>query len=115
MFSPVIFSCFPDLQPVLKDFAQRLDVAIAAKRQKQQEAQERAIEQRNARMAALTAAGYKLVTVRDFVLDGRELAASNAKVVLDGTYMREGNFDAFFSQDQAWDRRNPNLNRESCC
>ena len=45
------------------------------------------------------------MTVRDFVLDGRELATSNAKVALDGVYVREGNLDVFYARNSIYYRK----------
>jgi hypothetical protein len=49
------------------------------------------------RRKTVTADGYRLMTVRDFLLDGRELAANQTRVALEGTYTRDGNLDVLYT------------------
>jgi len=56
-----------------------------------------AVQQRLAdRQGAELARGYSPITVRDFVLDGKGLAAQKAKRSLTGVYMPAGNLDLLF-------------------
>ncbi len=40
--------------------------------------------------------GYKAITFEDFILDGKELAASDAKVALTGLYVKQGQIELLF-------------------
>lgn len=50
-----------------------------------------------AQQSADAARGYSPVMVRDFVLDGKELASRSAKVSLSGVYMPVDNLEVLFS------------------
>ncbi len=57
-----------------------------------------AVQQRaDAQQRDDAALGYSRITVRDFILDGRDLASRSAKVSLVGVYLPAGNLDLLFS------------------
>jgi hypothetical protein len=58
--------------------------------------QEQAEKEHQARVSSAAAAGYKLVTINDLLLDGKQLIATGVKVAFDGHYMNDGNFDMIF-------------------
>jgi hypothetical protein len=47
------------------------------------------------------AGGYQSISVEAFVLDGKDLATSAAKVSLSGVYIRQGNLDVLYANVQA--------------
>jgi hypothetical protein len=49
------------------------------------------------RRKSVTGDGYRLMTVMDFLLDGRELAANQTRVALEGTYTREGGLGVLYA------------------
>ena len=59
-----------------------------------------AVQQRaDAQQSADAALGYSRIAVRDFILDGRELASRSAKVSLVGVYLPAGNLHLLFSNN----------------
>lgn len=57
-----------------------------------------AVQQRaDAQQRADVAMGYSRITVREFILDGQELAGRTGKVSLVGVYLPAGNLDLLFS------------------
>lgn len=54
--------------------------------------QQRVIDEKNAELAR----GFSSITVRNFILDGKALAAQGAKVALTGAYMPVGNLEFLF-------------------
>lgn len=97
-------ACFPELQPILTGYVQRLQAKLQQQKQDQEAAQAaREAERESAyakRKEALNATGYQLLSINDFLLDGRELASRQAKVALQGTYAREGNIDVLYASVQ---------------
>lgn len=86
--------CANEADPKVK--AEKAELARqAAERQRQTAA---AAQQRaDAQKSADAALGYSRIGVRDFILDGNDLASRSAKVSLVGVYMPTGNLDLLFS------------------
>jgi hypothetical protein len=90
-------ACFPALRPVLDKFELRAQTAAVTARTERQERADRAEKQEQQREEALAEQGYTQMSIKDFLLDGKDLAARGAKVALQGAYAREGNLDVLYA------------------
>ena len=90
-------ACFPALRPVLDRFELRAQTAAVTARIEKQKKADIAEKQEHQREEALAEQGYALTSIGDFLLDGKDLAAREAKVALQGTYTREGNLDVLYA------------------
>ena len=74
--------------------AQKIEAENQAARKQQQDRYNVAVRAGTERDEAN---GYKLTTVRDFKLDGQQLAAANAKISVQGYYAKRGQLEAVLS------------------
>lgn len=97
---PTVVKCAPNLSG---GFEQQLRGLIAAERkvQAERQAQQLKAQTESNNNAADEASGYRHVTIDSFVLDGKDLAAENAKLAISGAYLREGNLDNLYANRPA--------------
>jgi hypothetical protein len=88
--------CANEADPKVKAAkAEQARQAAEQQRQVAQAAEQRQVAQQNEDSAR----GYSPISVRDFVLDGKELAARSAKLSLIGAYLPVGNLEMLFGTD----------------
>jgi hypothetical protein len=113
--SKVVAQFSKELDPaskLLEEFRKQQQERYQEMRREQEEAVRRAQEQLELQRAEARrqqsdledrarAGGYQSISVEAFVLDGKDLATSAAKVSLRGVYIRQGNLDVLYANVQA--------------
>jgi hypothetical protein len=92
--------CAPNLA---SRFEQQLGEIIGAARRAQAERQASKLRKQTDlnNNAADEAKGYRHISVDDFLLDGKVLTDKEAKIAINGVYLREGNLDYVFTSRRA--------------